>query len=119
VKGNLCSEKLLEIDYTKPVADVFRDLSIFMIQGGMLSHVLCSVTDSMDDFPSRATTWTTTLVENPSPDGSLASKLSNSIMTYIQIYQLKGIEPPPSLPRLSTDLRQITMKGRIFDAYGI
>jgi hypothetical protein len=119
VKGDLRSEKLLEIDYTKPVADVFRDLSIFMIQGGMLSHVLCSVTDSMDDLPSWATTWTSTMVENPSPDGSAATRLSNGIITYMQIYQLKGIEPSPNPPRLSTDLRQITIKGRIFDAYGI
>lgn len=33
VKGDLRSEKLLEIDYAKPVADMFRDLSIFMILG--------------------------------------------------------------------------------------
>ena len=98
------SEKLLKIDYTKPVADVFRDLSIFMIQGGMLSHVLCFVTDSMDGLPSWATTWTTTLVENPSPDGLVASRLSNGIMTYMQIYLLKGIEPLPNPLRLLTNL---------------
>jgi hypothetical protein len=31
LKGDLSGEKLLEIDYAKPVADVFLGLSIFMI----------------------------------------------------------------------------------------
>ncbi|KAI2463397.1 heterokaryon incompatibility protein-domain-containing protein [Annulohypoxylon bovei var. microspora] len=112
MKSDLRGEKLLEIDYMKPVADVFRDLSIFMIQGGMLSHVLCSIANSVDGLPSWASNWTADL------QGEAASRLSNGLMMYMQVHEFKGIEPLPNQPRLSGDLCQITIKGIIID-YGV
>ncbi|KAI8957047.1 heterokaryon incompatibility protein-domain-containing protein [Daldinia sp. FL1419] len=108
LKDDAHKEKLLEVDYTKSVADIFRDLAIFMFKGGMLSHALCSAADTMEGLPSWASTWTSGL------EGDLASRLSTGIMTYMQIHELKGIRPPPNSPRFSTDLRQITIRGHIF-----
>ncbi|KAI0378485.1 heterokaryon incompatibility protein-domain-containing protein [Hypomontagnella monticulosa] len=113
VKGNLQDEKLLEIDYTKPVADIFRDLNIFLIRNGMLSHVLCSVVDPMEGLPSWASTWCVAL------EGATASRLSAGLTMYMQIHSVKGIQAQPYLLSLSEDTRQITLKGCIFDAYGI
>ncbi|KAI1099338.1 heterokaryon incompatibility protein-domain-containing protein [Jackrogersella minutella] len=112
VGSHLRSERLLEVDYTKSVVDVFRDLSIFMIQGGMLSHVLCSIANSMDGLPSWASNWTAEL------EGATASRLSPGIMMSMQIYQFNGTESPSNPPRFSDDLLQMTIKGYIFD-YGI
>ncbi|KAI1390503.1 heterokaryon incompatibility protein-domain-containing protein [Hypoxylon trugodes] len=110
VKGDLSGEKLLEVDYTKSVAEIFRDLSIFMIKGGKLSHVLCAVTeDTIDGLPSWATAWIAKL------EGTTASKLSNGIVMHMQSYEFKGIEQPPNPPRLSVDSQRITIKGFIFD----
>lgn len=113
VKGNIHGEKLLEIDYTKPVTEVFRDLNIFLIRNGMLSHVLCSIVEPMEGLPSWASTWTVTL------EGTTASRLSTGLMTYMQIQNVRGIKPQPYLFSLSDDMSQITMKGYIFDAYSI
>ncbi|KAI1463434.1 heterokaryon incompatibility protein-domain-containing protein [Daldinia caldariorum] len=108
LKFDVSSEKLLEVDYKKPVADVFRDLAIFMFKGGMLSHALCSVVDSMEDLPSWASTWTSEL------KGDAASRLSPGLATYMQIHELKGLRTPPNAPHFSTDLRQITLRGHVF-----
>ncbi|KAI0095924.1 heterokaryon incompatibility protein-domain-containing protein [Daldinia grandis] len=108
LKGNAQNEKLLEVDYTKSVADMFRDLAIFLFKGGLLSHALCSVSNSMDGLPSWASTWTSAL------EGDNASKLSTGIMTYMQIHELKGIQPPPNPPRFSADLRRVTIRGHVF-----
>ncbi|KAI1138380.1 heterokaryon incompatibility protein-domain-containing protein [Hypoxylon sp. FL0543] len=112
VKGDLDSEKLLEVDYTKPVADIFRDLSIFMIRGGKLAQVLCSIATSMDGLPSWASSWTADL------QGPTASRLSSGISAHMQIYEVNDIEPPSNPPRFSADFRQVTIKGSFFD-YGI
>ncbi|OTA86159.1 hypothetical protein M434DRAFT_157364 [Hypoxylon sp. CO27-5] len=112
VREDLRNEKLLEVDYTKPVADMFLDLSIFMIRGGMIAHVLCSIASSVEGLPSWASTWTADLL------GPAASRLSNGISMYMQTHQLSGTTPPPNPPRFSDDFRQITIKGTFFD-YGI
>ncbi|KAJ9157254.1 HET-domain-containing protein [Pleurostoma richardsiae] len=119
VKGDLSNENLLEIDYSKSVADVFRDLSIFMLQHGMLSNVLCSVANPVDGMPSWATTWSTPLDGDPRPNGLAASRLSDGINVYLQIHQLRGTVAPPNPPRFSADFRHLTLKGRIFDAFGV
>ncbi|OTA52434.1 HET-domain-containing protein [Hypoxylon sp. EC38] len=112
VREDLRNEKLLEVDYTKPVADMFLDLSIFMIRGGMIAHVLCSIASLVEGLPSWASTWTADLL------GPAASRLSNGISMYMQTHQLSGTTPPPNPPRFSDDFRQITIKGTFFD-YGI
>ncbi|KAI0835879.1 heterokaryon incompatibility protein-domain-containing protein [Hypoxylon sp. FL0890] len=112
VKGDVRNEKLLEVDYTKPVADIFRDLTIFMIRNGMIAHVLCSIATSMDGLPSWASSWTADL------QGPAASRLSSGITVYMQTYELSGTKPPSNPPRFSADFRQITLKGSFFD-YGI
>ncbi|KAI1805391.1 heterokaryon incompatibility protein-domain-containing protein [Daldinia bambusicola] len=108
LKFDVSNEKLLEVDYKKPVADVFRDLAIFMFKGGMLSHALCSVVDSMKDLPSWASTWTSEL------EGNGASRVSPGLLTYMQIHELKGLRPPPNPPHFSNDPRQITIRGHVF-----
>ncbi|KAI2777993.1 heterokaryon incompatibility protein-domain-containing protein [Daldinia loculata] len=108
LKGDAQNEKLLEVDYTKPVADMFRDLGIFLFKGGLLSHALCSVVGPMEGLPSWASTWTSEL------EGDTASKLSTGIMTYMQIHELKAMQPPPNPPRFSVDLREVTIKGHVF-----
>ncbi|KAI1407649.1 heterokaryon incompatibility protein-domain-containing protein [Hypoxylon sp. FL1857] len=112
VGEDLRNEKLLQVDYTKPVADIFRDLTLFMIQGGMLAHVLCSIASSMDGLPSWASTWTADL------QGPAASRLSSGISLHMQTYELNGTEPPSNPPRFSADFRRMTIKGSFFD-YGI
>src|SRR5947208_3053247 len=37
----------------------------------------------------------------------------------MQSYQIRGLEPPENPPRFSTDLRQVTLRGRVFDAFGV
>ncbi|KAI0884041.1 heterokaryon incompatibility protein-domain-containing protein [Annulohypoxylon maeteangense] len=112
VKGDLRGEKLLEVDYMKPVADVFKDLSIYMVQGGMLSHLLCSIVKPVDGLPSWASNWIADL------QGETATRLSKGLMIYMQIYEFKGVQQPLNPPRLSDDLCRITIKGAIVD-YGI
>ncbi|KAI1475328.1 heterokaryon incompatibility protein-domain-containing protein [Daldinia eschscholtzii] len=108
LKTDVSNEKLLEVDYRKPVADVFRDLAIFMFKRGMISHALCSVADSMKDLPSWASTWTSGF------EGDGASRLSPGIMTYMQIHELKGKLAPSNPPHFSTDFCQITIRGHVF-----
>ncbi|KAI0847202.1 heterokaryon incompatibility protein-domain-containing protein [Daldinia vernicosa] len=108
LKGDAQNEKLLEVDYTKPVADIFRDLAVFLLKGGLLSHALCAVANSMEGLPSWASTWTAEL------EGDAASKLSTGLMTYMQIHELKGIQPPLNPPRFSDDLHRVTIKGHVF-----
>ncbi|KAI0896325.1 heterokaryon incompatibility protein-domain-containing protein [Annulohypoxylon nitens] len=112
VKSDMRGEKLLEIDYMKPITDVFRDLSIFMIKNGMLPQVLCSIAKSMDGLPSWASLWSSEL------QGEAASRLSRGLTMYMQIHAFKGVEPIPNPPRISDNLRRITVKGIIVD-YGI
>ncbi|KAN0105923.1 HET domain containing protein [Hyaloscypha variabilis] len=118
VKGRMSGESLLEIDYAKPVADVFLGLSVFMIQRGLLSETLCSVTSPIDGLPSWVTNWMPEW-DGSSVDGSGASWLSEGILNYMRLYQLWEIEPPENPPRFSTDLRQVTLRGRVFDAFGV
>ncbi|KAI1204607.1 heterokaryon incompatibility protein-domain-containing protein [Annulohypoxylon truncatum] len=110
VKGDdVRREKLLEVDYMKPIAEVFRDLSIFLIRSGMLSQVLCSVAKPMDGLPSWASSWVAEL------QGEAASRLSMGLMMYMQVHEFKGIIPSPNPPLFSDDLRQITIRGTIID----
>ncbi|KAI1454181.1 heterokaryon incompatibility protein-domain-containing protein [Annulohypoxylon moriforme] len=108
VKSDLRGEKLLEVDYMKPVVDVFRDLSIFMIQGGMLSHVLCSIVKPVDGLPSWASNWVSEL------QGEAASRLSTGLMTFMQAHSFEGTKLPLNPPRISDDLCRITIKGTVF-----
>ncbi|KAI1090781.1 heterokaryon incompatibility protein-domain-containing protein [Rostrohypoxylon terebratum] len=112
VKSDMRGEKLLEIDYMKPVTDVFRDLSIFMIKNGMLPQVLCSITKSMGGLPSWASLWSSEL------QGEAASRLSRGLILYMQVHAFLGVEPVPNPVRISDDLRRITVKGIVAD-YGI
>jgi len=118
VKGRMSGESLLEIDYAKPVADVFLGLSVFMIQRGLLYENLCFVTCPIDGLPS----WVTNRMpewDGSSVDGSGASWLSGGILNFMQLYQFWGVEPPENPPRFSTDLRQVTLRGRVIDSFGV
>jgi hypothetical protein len=118
VKGGMSSESLLEIDYAKPVGDVFLDLSVFMIQRGLFCNTFCTVTSPIDGLPSWVSNWMPEWDES-SVDGSSASWLSSSILQYMSFYQIRGLEPPENPPRFSTDRRQVTLRGRVIDAFGV
>jgi hypothetical protein len=119
VNERLRDEKLLEVDYAKPVAEVFLGLSVFMLQKGMLSQSLCAVTSPVEGLPSWATDWTASLDDQSTSGGPSASRLSSGIERYMQYYAIMDTEPPSNPPRFSPDLRQVTLRGRVIDAYGI
>jgi hypothetical protein len=81
VKGELGGEKLLEIGRAKPVAGVFLDLSIFMLQRGVFTHTLWSITNPMDGLPSWASNWT--VASSPGGGALLIISILNSISSML------------------------------------
>jgi hypothetical protein len=119
VNRRLREDKLLEVDYAKPVAEVFLGLSVFMLQNSMLSYSLCAVSTPVEGLPSWATDWRTSLDDHSASDGPSASRVSSGLEFMMQYYQIIDTEPPPNPPRFSPDLRQVTLRGRVVDAFGI
>ena len=116
VSGCLRDEKLLEVDYKKPVAEVFLGLNVFMLQKGMLSQSLCAVTNPVEGLPSWVTDWTASLDGKPTGCGPV----SRGIGLLLQYHHRNmAMEPPSNPARFSPDLRQVTLRGRVIDAYGI
>jgi hypothetical protein len=118
VKG-LRDEKLLEIDYSKPVAEVFLDFSVFMLQKGTLSSILCSITQPLDGLPSWTSNWTASVDDLSSSGGPRASKVSDGMDMFMLYYKTHNIEQPSNPPRFSSDRHQVTLRGRIIDDFGI
>ena len=118
VKG-LRDEKLLEIDYSKPAAEVFLDFSVFMLQKGTLSSILCSISQPLDGLPSWTSNWTESIEDHSSGGGPRPSRVSDGIEKYIEYYETHYIEQPSNPPRFSSDRRQVTLRGCVIGGFGI
>ena len=108
-------DRLLEIDYQKPVYEMFRDLSIYLVEHGFLADVLCAVTHKIEHLPHWAALWTAPL-EPAKGTGSGPSRMSKSLGDCLAVSRARGSEVAQAW--FSEDSRKLTVKGVFIDVVG-
>ena len=106
------NDRLLAIEYQKSTPEVFRDLSIYLIQHEYLADALCAVTYGIEDLPHWAAMWTTPL-ESTTEAGKSSSRISKGLGVYLAVSRFRGSERAHA--RFSEDSRKLTVRGALID----
>ena len=106
------SDPLLAIEYQKSAAEVFKDLSTYLIQQGFLADTLCAVTYGIEDLPHWAPIWTAQL-EPSKETGKSSSRISKGLGVFLAASRSRGSEGAQA--RFSEGGRQLTVKGALID----
>ena len=106
------SDPLLAIDYQKSVPEVFRDLSMYLIQHGFLADVLRAVTYKIEGLPHWAALWAAPVdleneAENP------PSRISFGLGRFMAVSRSRGSEGAHA--RFSEGGRKLTVRGALMD----
>lgn len=110
------SDPLLAIDYQKSVPEVFKDLSMYLIQHGFLADVLCAVTYGIEGLPHWAAIWTAPL-DLVKETGNPPSRISKGLGVFMAVSRSRGSEGGHA--RFSEGGRKLTVRGAVIDAVGL
>lgn len=110
------SDPLLAIDYQKSMPEVFRDLSMYLIQHGFLADVLCAVTYGIEGLPHWAAIWTATL-ESEKETGNPPSRISKGLGVFMAVSRSRG--SAGAQPRFSEGGRKLTVRGTVIDSVAL
>lgn len=106
------SDPLLAIDYQKSVPEVFRDLSMYLIQHGFLADVLCAVTYKIEGLPHWAALWSAPF-KSEKEAGNPPSRMSLGLSRFMAVSRSRGSEG--AHVRFSEGGRKLTVRGALMD----